>query len=254
VLISMKNLSDYKIEATDGGVGHVDSFLFDDQSWMIRYLVVDTAYLLPGRKVLLVPSVLGKPEGTMDAFPVDLTREQVKNSPDIDTRQSVSRQQEIELHRYYSWTPYWDAGFDPIAAPYTPVVPPMGRQVQAAQAAGEKAEEKPENPHLRSTREVAGYKIHAEDGRIGHVDDFLIDDADWTIRYLVADTRDWLPGKKVIIPPQWVNDIKWGQSEVFVKVSKETVKDSPEFDPSAPVSRDYEIRLYDYYGWPKYWL
>ncbi len=252
MLLSLNNLADYKIEATDGNIGHVHSFLFDDQSWTIRYLVVDTANWLPGRKVLLTPSVLGKPEEPMDAFPVDLTREQVKNSPDIDTQKPVSRRQEIELHRYYSWPSYWDAGYDPITTPYAPVVPPMSRQADT-EAVCEESEERGD-PHLRSTREVLGYNIHAADGKIGHVEDFLIDDANWVIRYLVVDTRNWLPGKKVIVSPQWVKAVEWDVGEVVVDVPRESVQNSPEFDPHAPVSRDYEARLYDYYGWPKYWL
>lgn len=257
MLLSMKNLSDYKIEAADGSIGHVYGFLFDDQSWAIRYLVVDTAYWLPGRKVLIALSALGKPEGPMDAFPVDLTREQVKNSPDINTEKPVSRQQEIELYQYYHWAPYWNTGFDPIATPYAPVIPPMSRQQQAEmeQPTGTEGEHASSgDPHLRSTKEVTGYKIHAKDGLIGHIEDFLIDDANWIIRYMVVDTRDWLPGKKVIMPPQWVKEINWEQAESIVDVTKETVKNSPAFDPSEPVSREYETRLYDYYGWPAYWL
>ena len=248
MLLSMKNLSDYKIEAKDGSIGHVHSFLFDDKSWTIRYLVVDTAYWLPGRKVLLPPSVLGKPEDPNDAFPVELSREQVKNSPDIDTQKPVSRQKEIELHQYYDWVPYWDVGFDPITIPYTPTARPTQTSPEQSKT------KQPGDPHLRSTREVTGYKIHTEDGHIGHIDDFLIDDADWIIRYMVIDTRDWLPGKKVIIPPQWVLDINWDRAEVLVDVSSESIQNSPRFDPSAPVRRDYENLLYEYYGWPKYWV
>ena len=101
---------------------------------------------------------------------------------------------------------------------------------------------------------MIGYKIHAEEGQIGHVEDFIVHEDDWAIRYMVVDTRNWLPGRKVIIPPDWIKDISWMDSEVLVDVSKEVVKESPEFDPAAPVNREYETRLYDYYGRPKYWL
>jgi hypothetical protein len=253
MLLSVKNLSDYRIEATDGSIGRVHCFLFDDHSWVVRYLVVDTGTWLPGRKVLIRPSALDKPEGQMEVFPVELTREQVKNSPDIDTEKPVSRQQEIELHKYYNWAPYWAGNVGPAVAPYAPVAPNLSEQFKKEQPSGTETKGK-NDPHLRSTKEVIGYKIHAEEGQIGHVEDFIVHEDDWAIRYMVVDTRNWLPGRKVIIPPDWIKDISWMDSEVLVDVSKEVVKESPEFDPAAPVNREYETRLYDYYGRPKYWL
>jgi hypothetical protein len=256
MFLSIKNLSQYKIEATDGGLGQVHSFLFDDRHWAIRYLVVDTGTWLPGRKVLIAPSALGKPEAPIDAFPVELTREQIKNSPDIDTENPVSRQKEIELHRYFGWAPYWELGaVDPIATPYTPVVPPTSHESKEEQPDSEskKIEEKV-NPHLRSSKEVTGYHIHAEDGEIGHIEDFLVDDVDWVIRYMIVDTKNWLPSKKVIVSPDWIKDISWADKEVVVSAPKEKIKDSPEFDPATPVNSDYETRLYEYYGWSPYWL
>ena len=253
MFLSVKNLFKYKIEATDGSVGQVHSFLFDDQNWTVRYLVVDTGSWLPGRKVLIVPSALGKPEGQMEVFPVELTREQVKSSPDIDTEKPVSRQQEIELYKYYNWAPYW-GNPGPFAAPYAPLVSGVTKQDKEKKPEDEGTREKT-NQHLRSTKEIIGYKIHAEDGEIGHVEDFIVHVDDWIIRYVVIDTRNWLPGRKVIIPPDWwIKDISWADSEVVVNVKREAIKNSPEFDPTEPVNREYETRLYDYYGRPKYWL
>ncbi|MGQ9572218.1 MAG: PRC-barrel domain-containing protein [Dehalococcoidia bacterium] len=103
-----------------------------------------------------------------------------------------------------------------------------------------------EDPHLRSVKEVTGYHIQATDGEIGHVEDFILDDEDWVIRYMVVDTRNWLPGKKVLVAPGWVENIDWSESKVAVGLSREEIKDSPEYDPSAPVNREYEVRLYDY--------
>ena len=254
MLLSIKNLLRYKIEATDGGIGHVDSFLFDDQEWTIRYLVIDTGNWLPGRKVLVPPSALGKPGGMIDAFPVEFSREQVKNSPDINTEKPVSRQQEIELYAYYNWSPYWGIGGGPIATPHAPIVPPMSNESGENQSGATGKPEEDQDPHLRSTKEVMGYHIHAKDDQIGHVEDFLVDDANWKIRYIIVDTRNWWPGKKVLVSPDWIKDISWADSEVAVDVVREKVKNSPEFDPAISLNRDYETRLYDYYGWPKYWV
>lgn len=246
-------LTSYSIEATDGKIGHVDSFLFDDHSWTVRYLVVDTGNWLPGRKVLLTPLVLEQPDGLMNSFPVKLTKEQIKNSPDIDTDKPVSRQREIELHQYYGWSPYWITGINPIAAPLKPVIPPKDNKHR------EKLQEISENlsgsnRHLRSSTEVAGYKIHASDGQIGHVEDFIADNEKWVIRYIMVDTRNWLPGKKVIISPKWINEINWTDSRVTVDVKIEKIKNSPEYNPEVPVNRNYESQLYEYYGWPPYWI
>jgi hypothetical protein len=109
------------------------------------------------------------------------------------------------------------------------------------------------DPHLRSTREVIGYHIRATDGKIGHVEDFIADDESWTIHYMVVDTQTWLRGKRVLIAPAWVSKVDWVEKSVYVNLRKESVKDSPEFDPTKPINREYEVRLYDYYGRPRYW-
>ncbi len=250
MLLSFKDPTKFKIEATDGSIGHLYSLLFDEQTWAVRYLVVDTGTLLPGQKVLLTPGVCGDLTGQV--FPVNLTREQVKNSPDIDTEPPVSRQQEMELHKHFDWTPYWIGSFSTLTTATMPDVAKAARQAGKETGTG-KTEDAGNDPHLRSTRAVINYRVHAEDGDIGHVEDFIVDNADWMIRYLIVDTRNWLPGKKVIIPPDLIKQISWQKAEAFVDVTKEAIEKSPEFDPDAPVNREYEIMLYDYHGRPKYW-
>jgi hypothetical protein len=249
MLLSADNLADYKIEAIDGSIGKIECFLFDERNWAVRYVVVDVGTWLTGRKVLLVPSALDRPETLLRVFSVKLTQQQIKKSPDIDTDQSVSRYQEIELHKYYDWQTYWEISSQPTLFPPGAFVPTTGWQ--HAEGKG-KTKEEPQS-YLRSTKEIAGYRIHASDGPIGHVEDFIIDTGKWLIQYLVADTRKWMADRKVIIPPDWITSISWEASEVVVDVTKEKIKNSPEFDPTTPVNREYEIRLYDYYGRPKYW-
>jgi hypothetical protein len=117
----------------------------------------------------------------------------------------------------------------------------------------EEKEERHSDPHLRSTREVIGYHIQARDGEIGHVDDLIVDDELWYLRYLVIDTRNWLPGRKVLVAPAWAEQVSWIERKVYIDLKRETIKNSPEFDPSMPVNREYEVQLYDYYGRPRYW-
>jgi len=243
MLRSIRSLRGFAVSTTDGEIGRVHSFLFDGRSWVVRYLVVDIGGWLPGRKVLIAATALRRPDWQDRVFPVEMTREQVQNSPDIDTDMPVSRQRETELHKHYSWTPYWGTGYG--AAVFT--MPSVEQEEKPSE------ETVKGDPNLRSTREVIGYRIHAIDGQIGHVDDFIVSDEDWIIRYLVVDTRNWLPGRSVLISPEWVRDISWEDQEVWVDVASETIEDSPPYDPSAPVNREYEVQMYDYYGRPKYW-
>lgn len=243
MLRSAKELHSYVVHATDGDIGRMEAFLFDELTWDIRYLVCDIGIWLPGRRVLIAPAALGVPHYETRMFPVQLTREQVENSPDIDTDMPVSRQQEVALHRYYGWPVYWGAMAPVGTAPLPPPVIEMAQDAEASQG----------DAHLHSTHEVIDYYIEARNGDIGHVDDFIVDDEGWSIRYMAVDTRNWWPGKKVLVAPQWITEIRWGDSRVHVDMTREQIKDSPEFDPAAPVNREYEERLFDYYGRPKYW-
>jgi len=249
MLRSTKELRGYTIRATDGNIGKVHELLFDDLAWIVRYLVADTGNWLPGRKVLLWPGVLGQPDWQSQALPVGLTREQVEHSPAISTDEPVSRQMEMDLHTYYGWTPYWRGGLPTFG---------LGAAAAAETIAGElqqkdEEDEQESDPHLRSTREVIGYHIQARDGEIGHVEDLIVEDETWFIRYLVIDTRNWLPGRTVLVAPAWAEQISWIHRKVYLDLSRESIKNSPEFDPSIPVNREYEVQLYDFYGRPYYW-
>jgi hypothetical protein len=181
---------------------------------------------------------------------VDLTREKVERGPDIDLEKPVSRQQFVDLHDYYGWPAYW-AGSSLLGTatvgPY-PFVLAGAEAVEDEARAGELEKSDRGDPHLRSMREVIGYHIAAQNGDIGHVSDFLVDYEDWTIRFLEVDTRDFLPGPHVLIAPRWVEDVNWAGAEVDVALTRQQVKDSPEYDPERPVTPDYESRLFNHYG------
>ena len=219
---------------------------------MVRYLVADTGGWLTGRKVLLPTSVLGTPAGPDREFPVTLTRSQVKDSPDIDTEKPVSRQHESALYGYYGWPPYWGAAamMPGIAASAVGVVPPL--DVPAA-AQTSPPDDEQGDPHLRSGREVAGYQVDARDGAIGHVEDLLIDDADWRVRYLLIDTRNWLPGRKVVVAVDSVMSFDWSRRAVAVDPTRAQVEGSPDYDELAGIDRSYEEALYAHYAYRPYW-
>jgi len=240
MLRSAKSLHDYHVQATDGNVGRVKDFLFDSREWVVRYAVVETSEWHRGKMVLLIPGVLGAPSTEGQILPVDLTRDQVENSPDIEADKPISRQHEVELFEYYGRSPYWGSSPDD--------------RVAHRESTEERAETPPRgNPNLASMRAATGYAIRARDGPVGHVEDFIIEDESWIVRYIVVNTRHWLGGQHVIVSPEWVEGIDWEARTVSLSLSRGEVKDSPPYDPNQPVNRQYEVHLYDYYGRPKYW-
>ncbi|WP_447968157.1 PRC-barrel domain-containing protein [Nitrospira sp. M1] len=248
-------LLNYTLRATDKDLGSVKDFYFDDESWKIRYLIADTGNWLPGRQVLIGTETLGQPDWSQEVFPIHLTAEQIEKSPDIRENAPVSLQQEDKLRAYYSWQRYWgDKPFIQPAAgetfglvgvtPAPEIVPP---DVEAA------IQVPTGDQHLRSMNEVCGYSLNVRDGAIGHVEDFVMDDSTWQLHYIIVNTGNWLPGKKVLIAPEWITQVNWPDQTVDLELTEEGVKNSPEFDPALPINREYESRLYDYYGRPKYW-
>lgn len=244
---NVKRLQGFTIGATDGEIGKVEEFYFDDETWTIRYLIVKTGGWLSGRRVLIAPVALKQPDWEKKIFPVNLTKEQIKNSPDIDTEKTVSRQQEIELYDHYAWPYFGRAGTGFYGGMGMPGM--MDSRIPLEDVIAERHfKDKPANPHLRSTDEVRGYYIHATDGNIGDVEDFIINDKTWSISYLIVDTGKWFPGKKVILSPKWVKKVKWEDSSVYVDIPMAAIKNSPEYDPSVPVDTSYEDKLNNHYG------
>lgn len=218
--------------ARDGTIGSVDDVYFDDQRWAVRYLVVDTGDWLPGRRVLISPASLAEEQPPGDHVQVELTREQVRNSPSEDQVMPVSRQFEEAYAHYYGYPFYWDGPFlwgrvqRPISGS-APVTAPPGEGGGERTRELKEAEEKARRSHLRSDKEVLGYRVVAKDGTIGHIDDFLLDDRDWAINGLVIDTRDWLPGKRVTVSPEAVREVDWATREVRVNTTRDEIEHAP---------------------------
>ncbi len=242
---SISNIIGYEIRATDGDLGKVDEFYFDDETWTIRYLVAETGKWLSGRKVLISPVAFGNLETESHTISVNLIRNQVSASPDIDTQKPIYRQHEAELMEHYQWP--WRGGYGG-AFGTTPLPLPDGEALAEREASGPGRRD---DPHLRSTKHVTGYHIHASDGEIGHVEDFIIDGESWMIRFLVVDTRNWLPGKKILLSPHWINRVEWADTSVHFDLTRESIKNSPEFDPLKTGYREYEAYLCDHYGRPE---
>ena len=247
---SINGLVGFTIGATDGEIGKVEEFYFDDTTWTVRYMIVKTGGWLTGREVLISPEAILKPDWDNKIIPVNLTREQVENSPDIDTDKPISRQEEEKLFAYYPWQSYYDAGLygEGIGMmgtfPLTPLV------TENILEEGEAKNEPEIKTHLRSTHEMKGYTIHATDGEIGKISDFILNEQTWQITFIVVKTGNLFSEKKVLISPSWIREVKWNVQEAIINVSVDAVKNSPEYDPSRPVETDYTQGLHDHYGFP----
>lgn len=252
MLRNAKILKGFRIRATDGEIGTVTQFYFDDESWAIRYLMVDTGGWLDGRTVLISPISVIYTDWDEERLDVSLTKKQVENSPDINTHLPVSRQHEAQYFGYYGYPYYWGGPFL-----WGPEIYPSERTFQttaATEAIADRIGRESTDSHLRSTEAVTGYYIGAADGEIGHVDGFVLDDRAWAIRYIEVATRNWWPGKKVLVSPEWIERVSWADSKVYVGPTREAIKNGPKYDESIAITREYEEQLHSHYGRPPYWL
>jgi hypothetical protein len=282
MLRNIEALEKYDVQASDGRIGHVKDFFFDDASWVVRYVVVDTGRWLSDRQVLVSPISVSKLDPAKQMLQVLLTREQVKNSPDIDTDMPVSRQHEMSYLGYYGYPYYWggnglwgggsfpslmlsdiDSREGEAAYDQQQIALSDARlktaQHHAADLRGhvphrvEPAPAGSDDPHLRSCKSVVGHEIQATDGLIGHVCGFLVDEDTWAIRYLVVQTSHWWSGHKVLIVPDWITGVNWFESTVTVALSRGAIKESPPFESTAELDREQEVGLYKHYDRSGYW-
>lgn len=258
MLHNLKDLENFTISATDGEIGHVKDFYFEDDSWVVRYLVVEAGTWLASRKVLISPISAHHPDWSARTLPVSISMEKVKLSPDFDTDKPVSRQNEEQYIGYYGYPGYWGGSgmWGEGLYPYTMAPGFAGygvdhderlRELEAF-VRNERARHRNDDPHLRSCNAVTGYDIHATDGDIGHVSGFLFDDATWAIRYLIIDTSNWWVGHKVLIAPAWITAVNWSDHTVAIDLTRESIKSAPTYDSTVEWNRDLDIDLQNYYG------
>jgi hypothetical protein len=245
---SINNLRGTAIVATDGDIGTLDDLYFDDKVWTIRYLMASTGNWFAGKDVLLSPFAVGKAEVSNGRICAMVTRKQADGSPTIDTGKTVSSQHESSYYDYYGYPYYWTGPYlwGPVRYPQVP----DGEQQIVADRGAER--EGTGDLHLRSAAAVTGYHVEAVSGEIGHVEDFIIDDESWEIRYMVVDAHHWLPGKRVLIAPRWIERVSWDNSKVYINLSREVIQSGPEYHAEA-LNREYERKLYDHYDRPNYW-
>lgn len=245
MLHSLKALDGFTISALDGRLGNVNDVYFDDQKWTIRYFEVDTGWLA-GRNVLISPISVKNIDWKRKTINVNLTQQQVNDSPGIDTARPVSRQHETALSNYYGYPYYWSGPFLWGYAALPSMIDPLPFENAPAQEFERtiQSDSSDDDPHLRTKDEVVGYDIQATDDSVGHVDDFLFDDQDWSVVLMVVDTRNWWPGKHVLISPNLIIDLSWEDKSVLVNVSRSEIENSLVYDEDHPPERQSVEHLY----------
>jgi len=245
----LRNLSDltrYTLCACDGDIGSVGDFLFDDERWVVRYLVARTGSVFKRGHALISPVAFRKADRSSRRFHVSLTKDEVENSPDIEDDLPVSRQRERERRGYpenplyWGYPGLWGATGHRGTLATAPLNPPVRAQAQRESRAHD-------DVHLRSANEVHDYAIECADEGIGHVRDFIVDDS-WALRFIVVDTSNWWFGKKVLIAPGCVNRVSWESKTVYLALTRRQIEDGPEWDPKAPLNRAHEALLHDHHG------
>jgi hypothetical protein len=246
MLIKAKTLVGYKLDSLDGEIGKVKDFYYDDLHWTIRYLVANTGNWLTDRQVLISPYALVAVNKEQRNIGIDLNKKQIETSPSLYSDKPVSRQFEMAYYGYYGLPTYWGGPFSWGPYPY----PTRDREQWKESSQSKKGWDL----HLRSTGDATGHHIEALNGEIGHVEDFVIDDETWAIRYIIVDTHNWLPGKKVLVATQWVERVSWDERKVFVNLNRQTIKESPEYTEESSLTRDCETKLHEHYDRKAYWV
>ena len=244
MLRNFKNLHGCTLAASDGEIGQIKEIYFDDEHWKVRYFLVTTGTWLIGREVLISPHLIGGIDEQQRSLTVHLSREQVRQSPPVESHKTVSREYEEIISKHYGWDPYWsfDGGvglgmpraMPALVNPQTPV-PPI-------------------TSHLRDSSELSGYQLHATDGELGKVEDFILDDQGWNIRYLVIRPGNWLTQTQVLLSPEWIEQVSYEKAEIVVNLPSELIKTSPTYDASHSLTRDLEKKLHDHYERKGYWV
>ena len=250
MLISLKDLKGYSIQAKDGEIGKVEDFYFDGQDWIVRYLIDKTGFWLFGRQVLISPVSIMEINSDQMMIVVSLTRDQVEKSPSLEQGKPLTRDAEKRLANYYQWPSYLggsalaEAGYVQPQTPY-----PLNFKFDRGIA----QDQEQTGPSLHSNGDVLSYSIATNNGDLGYVEDFIVDSKNWAIRYMLIEAKKGLNGKKILIAPEWIDWISWKKQRVSVSMDREKIQGCPNFDLSLPVQREYEELLYDHYECKKYW-
>lgn len=238
---SIKELTAYKLRTKDGETAGIKDFLFDEKSWVVRYIEADFGSVFKSKKVLIPKAFFDIPKWDRKEFPIGLSKEDIDKCPKIEDHLPVSKKYEETLHKHFKLKPYWTGlASDPLAAIYSPPV---------KLTPGDEIKEENLDTILRSYSEITGYQVRATDEKFGHIYDLIIDDTSWHISHAVIDTSKWMPwSKRVMVAIQWIKTISYSEMMIHVNLAVETIENAPEFDPDKAIDTDYERLFNDYFS------
>jgi len=248
MLYRLEKMLGMSLSAVDGEIGTVKDIYFEDDKWVIRYFIVQTGNWMEDLKVLVSPIAVESIDWAKRTIRSRLTRQQVRNCPGFDADKPIYRQNEMAYFAHYGYPTYWDGDLLWGATPS-----PSSVAVGSLNARIPDRAVTPFDPHLRSLREINGYHIHAKDGSIGHLEDFLIDEENWAIRLVIVDTHNWLPGRHVTIPPRWILALRWKDKRVDIDVTTAQMLKAPEYDPDLEFSHALDEDFDRHYARPGHW-
>jgi hypothetical protein len=247
LLVTARELERLTPLAADGEIGSIEGFYFDDSTWTVRYLLANIGGWRQGRRVIISPVAVGEIPEDGNEILIELTRAQIESSPQVAGDRPISRDYEREYYQYYNWPPYWEpspgCGYPSLRKPVS-AAPRMQHGARKGGSCGMR---------LRSAPEARSCVILARDGELGRAEDFIIDSRYWVIRYLQIDTGDWLPGRRVLLSPEWIEHASWPKGRITIGMDRAAVGSAPVVDAGQRVHRDYETRLFDHYRRPVYW-
>jgi hypothetical protein len=247
MLRTLKYIYGFKIQTQNGDIGRLSDLFFDQRIWTVRYLVVDTSTWLKDRLVLISPNSISKADWEAETIHLDLTTRQVENSPSITDDLPVSRQAELSLMKYYGWPDYWQPMG--VSIPESAIL--FSKKFALKKWDAKSKANSENNPYLRSSREVIGYRIFTTRGSSGRVCDYVIEDENWIIRYFVIKKNIW--GRKMLMAPSWIEKVNWAKERLEISIAPHLIKRAPVFKYNRNVSREQEIQLFDYFTKPGYW-
>lgn len=237
----VRDIAKMTLYGIDGQVGTIQELHFDDQTWTVRHLVVRTGGWLMGRDVLIAPVAIGDIDDADASMRINLQKEQIEHAPSNENAKLISRRYEEAYYKHFRWSPYWQPDSTLWGGPiFSPDASTMSLDEPLLSDLPEQ--------HLSSSEAVTGYGIRAQDGEIGHLEDLIIDDEDWIIRYVEVDTRKWLPGKKVLVQTGRIQQIDWHSRSVTMSLTRNAIESAPAYDPSLLITPDYEVALLKHYG------
>jgi hypothetical protein len=241
---SIKELLGYSLHAKDGTKGTVRDFLFDEESWTIRYMRTGIGNMFVDKKVLIPRVFFGKPEQSKREFLIQMTKDEMKRSPKVEEHKPVSRKFEESLNQFYNIENYWSTSYAPSFG-----VPEMVVPQHHLKELPKTIKEPHVDSSLRSFQEVSGYLIECQDEKHGYMTDFIVEDENWKIVYIIIDIGNLFEtDKRVMLAVNWINEIDYKDQKIAINQTSKVLEKAPPFDPSSPVNSEYEKNIYDYYG------